>query len=102
MAKSNEKNAYAKIVAHAWKDARFKEKLLKNPKEALKEIGMDVPANLEVRVIEEKAGSTTFILPKTPAQARELSEQELQKIAAGLGQTGMLGCPKHCGHLSQR
>jgi hypothetical protein len=84
MAKSNEKNAYAKIVAHAWKDARFKEKLLKNPKEALKEMGMDVPANFDVRVIEEKTNSSTFILPKAPAVAKELSEQELQKLAGGI------------------
>ncbi len=81
MAKTN--NTYAKIVAHAWKDARFKEKLLKNPKEALKEMGMDVPANFEVRVIEEKTNTMTFILPKAPAQTRELSEQELQKLAGG-------------------
>jgi hypothetical protein len=97
MAKSNEKNAYAKIVAHAWKDARFKEKLLKNPKEALKEMGMDVPANFDVRVIEEKTNTMTFILPKAPAQARELSEQDLQKLAGG-GATG-----PHCeGLLSQK
>ncbi len=84
MAKSNEKNLYAKIVAHAWKDARFKEKLLKNPKEALKEMGIEMPANFDVRVIEEKSNSSTFILPKAPAEAKELSEQELQKLAGGI------------------
>jgi hypothetical protein len=83
MAKTN--NNYAKIVAHAWKDARFKEKLLKNPKAALQEMGMDIPENLEVRVIEEKANSMTFVLPTAPAKARELSEQELQKLAGGAG-----------------
>ncbi len=82
MAKTN--NNYAKIVAHAWKDARYKEKLLKNPKAALKEMGMDIPENLEVRVIEEKANSMTFVLPTPPAKARELSEQELQKMAGGV------------------
>jgi hypothetical protein len=81
MAKTN--NNYAKIVAHAWKDARFKEKLLKNPKAALKEMGMDVPENIEVRVVEEKANSVTFLLPKAPAEARELSERDLQKMAGG-------------------
>lgn len=93
MAKSNEKNAYAKIVAHAWKDARFKEKLLKNPKEALKEMGMDVPANFDVRVIEEKMNTMTFILPKAPAQTRELSEQELQKLAGGVMVSAGDACP---------
>jgi hypothetical protein len=81
MAKTN--NNYAKIVAHAWKDARYKEKLLKNPKAALKEMGMDIPENFEVRVIEEKANSMTFVLPTPPAKARELSEQELHKLAGG-------------------
>src|SRR5579872_2415747 len=85
MAKSYEKNAYAKIVAHAWKDPRFKEKLLKNPKVALKEMGMDIPENFEVRVIEDKANSMTLVLPKAPAQSKELSEQELEKLAGGFG-----------------
>jgi hypothetical protein len=93
MAKSNEKNAYTRIVAHAWKDARFKEKLLKNPKEALKEMGMDVPANFDVRVIEEKTNTMTFILPKAPAQTRELSEQELQKLAGGAALSAPPACP---------
>ncbi len=74
---------YAKIIAHAWKDARFKEKLLKNPKAALKEMGIDVPANFEVRVIEEKANSMTLVLPKAPMESQELSEKELQNLAGG-------------------
>jgi hypothetical protein len=91
MAKSNEKNAYAKIVAHAWKDARFKEKLLKNPKEALKEMGMDVPANFDVRVIEEKSNTMTFILPKVPEKLQKLSDQELEKLAGGTRGTPVEG-----------
>jgi hypothetical protein len=83
MAKNN--NTYAKVIARAWKDVRFKEKLLKNPKEALKEMGMDVPANFDVRVVEDKANSITFVLPNPPAKAKELTEQDLQKMAGGMG-----------------
>src|SRR5579872_6752575 len=81
MAKTN--NNYAKIVAHAWKDPKFKEKLLKNPKAALKEMGMDIPENFEVRVIEEKENSLTFVLPRTPAEVEELSDRDLNKLAGG-------------------
>jgi hypothetical protein len=82
MAKNN--NNYAKIVAHAWKDARFKEKLLKNPKAALKEMGVAIPESKDVRVIEDKVNTMTFVLPAAPAQARELSDQDLQKLAGGV------------------
>ena len=81
MAKNENMNA--KIIARAWKDPRFKEKLLKNPKAALKEVGWDVPENFDVRVIEEKSNSITLSLPKAPAEAHELSDQELQKLAGG-------------------
>ena len=43
----------AKIIAKAWKDPRFKEKLLKNPKAAFKEVGLDIPENIRVKVIED-------------------------------------------------
>ncbi len=91
---AKKENNYSKVIARAWKDARFKEKLLKNPKEALKEMGMDVPANFDVRVVEDKANSMTFVLPNPPAKAKELSEQELQKMAGGMVHSGLGICPE--------
>ena len=83
MAKGNDKDFRAKVIARAWKDPQFKQKLLKNPKTALKEMGFEIPANIEVRVLEDKQNSFTFVLPPASAQTGELSNDEIERIAGG-------------------
>ena len=78
----NAKELEAKIIAHAWKDPRYKEKLLKNPRAAFKEMGLDVPENIQIKIVEDKPNSFTFVLPPAVVGARELSDQELEKLAA--------------------
>ena len=98
----NGKELEAKIIAHAWKDPRYKEKLLKNPRAALKEMGLDVPENIQIKVVEDKPNSFTFVLPPAAAGSREMSDQELEKLAAGIGdrqfgaevQWQTPGCPR--------
>ncbi len=46
-------------------------------------MGVDFPQGIEVRVVEEKGNSFTFVLPRPVAEATELSEKDLQKLAAG-------------------
>ncbi len=70
-------------MAKAWKDPAFKAKLLKNPSEALEEMGWEVPENITVKTIEDKPGSYTFMLPSKPVKANELSEKELMELAGG-------------------
>ncbi len=72
-----------KIIAKAWKDPAFKKKLQTNPGQALKEMGMNIPANVNVKVIEDTDSSYTFVLPASPANAKNLSEAELETVAGG-------------------
>jgi len=72
----------AKIIAKAWKDPAFRKKLIAKPKEALKEMGYDAPANIEVRIQEDDARHFTFVLPATPKGFQELDEAELKQLAA--------------------
>jgi hypothetical protein len=76
------------IIAKAWKDPNFKKKLLENPKEALKECGIKVPENVKIKVIENSEQNYTFVIPQSPANAAQLSEQELEKISASRGCPG--------------
>ena len=82
----------AKIIAKAWKDPHFKERLLKNPKAAFKEVGLDISKDIQVKVIEDKPNSFTFVLPAPVAQVDSLSEQELIKLAAAGVKTGSCNC----------
>jgi hypothetical protein len=77
----NKKDNYKKVVTRAWKDKKFKEKLLKDPKAALKEMGVEVSG--EVQIVEQKPRAEIFVLPQPPAEMQELSDQDLEKIAGG-------------------
>ncbi len=77
----NKKN---EVIAKAWKDPTFKKKLLNNPKEALESCGIKIPANINVKVIEDSTNTYTFVLPVAPKNAQTLSEAELAKVAGGL------------------
>lgn len=86
--KEDTKNFYetrAKVIAKAWKDPNFKQKLLKDPKVALKEMGYVAPENVKVKCIEESKTTLTFVLPAAPADVNQLSEKELSKVAGGGG-----------------
>jgi hypothetical protein len=84
MAASNEqaeRAKYGKVVAKAWSDSAFKAKLLKDPQAALVEAGVEVPAGVSVKVVEETETTRYFILPPPPEG--ELSEEALEKVAGG-------------------
>ena len=71
----------AKIIAKAWKDEAFKNKLLNSPKEVLKEYGIDTK-DVKIEVMQESQNQFYFLLPLAPTTALTLSESELEKLAA--------------------
>ncbi|MFI5334156.1 MAG: NHLP leader peptide family RiPP precursor [Chlamydiales bacterium] len=76
--------ARAKIIEKVWKDPEFKKRFMQNPKAALKEMGIQVPDNIQLNVVEEKKNSYTFVIPFSNGAVREeLSEKDLMKVAAG-------------------
>ena len=72
---------WGQIVARAWTDPAFKQRLLANPTDALREGGIDVPADTEVRVIEDTEQVRHLVLPPKPTA--ELSDELLDRVAAG-------------------
>ena len=86
---------WAKVVAKAWTDEAFKQKLLKNPEKTLKEMGLELPKDTHVEIHEQKGNGIHFILPQKPRG--ELSEIELKKYAAGQGDPCISDC--NCGPM---
>ncbi len=75
-----------KIIARAWKDPKFKALLLKKPREALKEYGLDnIPENIQIECVEDTPKKVTFVLPRPPVDMGELTEAQLEKISGGVG-----------------
>ena len=71
---------WEKVIAKAMGDQVFKMRLTKNPREALKEHGIELPANVNLKVLEETADTKYLILPREGAG--KLSEEELKHIAS--------------------
>ncbi len=83
------------IVARAWADEAFKSRLMSNPKAVLREHGLEVAPEVEVKVLEDTDKSVHFTLPVNPSG--ELSEEELSP-AAGADSGCGCGCGCHrCG-----
>jgi len=83
-----------KLIAKAMKDEAFRKELLQNPKGVLqKELdqvgGVKLPAELEVKVVEQPDATLVLVLPSVPAET--LTDDELEQIAGG-GFNDKCGC----------
>jgi hypothetical protein len=76
---------WAQIIARAWSDKKFKQKLLQNPAEVFKEYGLSFPEGIQVT--ENTSHKIHLILPVAPDE--DLTEQNLKQIAAGVSYEGI-------------
>jgi hypothetical protein len=72
--------SWPKIVAKAWIDEAYKKKLLENPKKILKEEGIEIPTDLNIRVIEDTPNTQTLVIP--PATQSASAEKIENRLAA--------------------
>ena len=80
---TEQRNALAKLFAACWKDEALKARFLSDPKAVLAEYGMDVPANIDVNVVENSDNTVHITMPTSPTGAAELSDEELVGAAGG-------------------
>ena len=71
-----------KIIAKAWMDEGFKQRLVADPAKTLKEQGVETPAGVKVQVVENTAKMQYLVLPMKPPSA-EMSDEQLKQVAAG-------------------
>jgi len=70
------------VVAKAWQDEAFKQRLLNDPHGVLQEHGLQVPAGRQVRVVENTDQVFHLVLPQRPDG--ELSAEQLDQAAGGM------------------
>ena len=80
---TEQRNALAKVFAACWKDEALKARFQSDPKAVLAEYGLDVPANIDVNVVENTDNTVHITLPMSPSGATELSDEELAGAAGG-------------------
>ncbi len=76
------KEGVTKAIARSWVDEAFRARLLSNPKIALEEVGVTVPQDFIMRIMEDSCPNTlTLTLPCKPEGLLELPEEEKEQIA---------------------
>ena len=78
----SQRAAFGKVIAQAWSDDEFRAKLLSAPHAALKDAGLDLPADLNVTITESKPGEMHLVLPPRPSEG-EIDDSLLQTAAGG-------------------
>jgi hypothetical protein len=81
-----------RVIERAGEDAAFRSQLLANPKAAVEsELGISIPDDLNVKVVEEMANEFYIVLPPKE-QSGELSDAQLAGVAGGDSSTWGPNC----------
>jgi hypothetical protein len=86
---------WSMIVARAWADEGFKERLLSEPKAVLREHGLEMAPEIDVKIVEDSERVRHFVLPANPVG--ELTEEELSPTAGADSFSGFSGGCGRCG-----
>lgn len=73
-------NAFSQLIAKCWMDAGFKQQLLADPVATLKAEGVKIPAELDVKVLENTNQMFHLVIPPKPG---DLSDDELDQVSGG-------------------
>ena len=75
----------ALIVQRAWKDEAFRAEFLADAKGTIeKYAGQKLPADVKVVALAEDDKTIHFVIPPKPANADQLSDEDLEKVAGGV------------------
>ena len=107
IAQISEELVWSQIVAQAWCDEDFMQRLLSDPRAVLAEHDLEVPPGTEVEVVlgtevevDDTDSVRRFVLPASPSH--ELTEEDLVGGAVaycgcgGCGRCGGCGCRCRC------
>lgn len=68
------------IIAKCWSDDSFKQRLLSDPSATLKAEGLELPAGLTVKALENTAQTFHLVIPAKPT---DLSDDDLDNVTGG-------------------
>src|SRR5438094_8156181 len=78
--------AMAEVFEQCWQDPDFKAAFKNDPRPALANAGINVPVDVELRVVENEPGVLYLVLPspgETPADTIDTDELSISPLPAG-------------------
>jgi len=78
---AEKRKRFARIIAMAWADENYKKRLMGDPVALLKEEGIDLPAGMSLRVVEDTPNLRSIVLPPPPKEG-EIVDLEERAAAA--------------------
>ncbi len=72
------------LIERSLVDASFRERLIREPRAALTELGLPLGEDVVVNVHVEEPGSFSIVLPRVLREGGELSPEELSGVAGGV------------------
>lgn len=81
-----------RVIERAWNEPAFKSRLLANPNDAAREMGVKIPAGVSLEIWENSPAVEHMVLPLDPKQS-ELSDMELEAVAGGSSSKGASPAP---------
>jgi len=84
-----------KIIEQAQSNPKYLAMLKSDPRGLMeKQLGVSIPANVNVKVIEESSDTYYIVLPAIAAEGAELSDADLEKVAGGGTVKGDASCDR--------
>ena len=74
----------AKLFTSCWEDPVLKRRFMNDPKAVLSQFGLDVPASMDVNVVENTDHCVHITMPAPPSSTAHVSDEDLGN-AAGSG-----------------
>ncbi len=63
-----------------YKDPQYRSRIVREPRTVLKEMGLDLPSDVEIRIWDSSAEVRYMVLPQRPEQSLGKSEEELAQL----------------------
>jgi hypothetical protein len=72
------------VIAKAWSDKAFKERLISNPRTVLEEHGITIPKAMDVKAVENTDKVFYLVIPPVPAPPSNALEFFEERAAAAM------------------
>jgi hypothetical protein len=82
-AQRQEERQWVRVLARAWQQPVYKQRLMAEPAAVLREEGIEVPVGLQVRVVENTDQVFHLVLPQRPDD--KLSDEQLDQAVGAVG-----------------